>query len=145
MTTLKFFKTTFCFRMIFCKGFHCLWTTIHLYSLLCWRLRTDEDGHLVELIEKGKFSLVRRVVEKGCRLSEMLPEGGFRERKVIYFNSPTPLPFSLSLSLSFWIIMIIIITTYIYNVPNDALGAHRIHNKLKTMLSKYIYVQNRQS
>ena len=39
---------------------------------------------------------------------------------------------------------IIIIITYIYNVLNDALSASRIHNKLKTILSKYIQIQNRQ-
>ena len=42
-------------------------------------------------------------------------------------------------------IIIIIIITYIYNALNDALSASRIHNKLKTILSKYIYIQNRQS
>ena len=41
--------------------------------------------------------------------------------------------------------MIIIIITYIYNALNDALSASRIHNKLKTILSKYIHIQNRQS
>ena len=41
--------------------------------------------------------------------------------------------------------LIIIIITYIYNVLNDALSASRIHNKLKTILSKYIHIQNRQS
>ena len=40
---------------------------------------------------------------------------------------------------------LIIIRTYIYNALNDALSASRIHNKLKTILSKYIRVQNRQS
>ena len=39
----------------------------------------------------------------------------------------------------------IIIITYIYNALNDALSASRIHNKLKTILSKYIHIQNRQS
>ena len=43
------------------------------------------------------------------------------------------------------IIIIIIIITYIYNALNDALSASRIHNKLKTILSKYIHIQNRQS
>ncbi len=42
-------------------------------------------------------------------------------------------------------IIIIIIITYIYNVLNDALSASRINNKLKTILSKYIHIQNRQS
>ena len=42
-------------------------------------------------------------------------------------------------------IIIIIIITYIYNALNDGLSASRIHNKLKTILSKYIYIQNRQS
>ena len=42
-------------------------------------------------------------------------------------------------------IIIIIIITYIYNALNDALSASRIHNKLKTILSKYIHIQNRQS
>ena len=41
--------------------------------------------------------------------------------------------------------VIIIIITYIYNALNDALSASRIHNKLKTILSKYIHIQNRQS
>ena len=59
-----------------------------------------------------------------------------------------------SLMLSGWIvnsqkftqiIIIIIIITYIYNALNDALSASRIHNKLKTILSKYIHIQNRQS
>ena len=40
--------------------------------------------------------------------------------------------------------IIIIIITYIYNALNDALSASRIHNKLKTILSKYIHIQNRQ-
>ena len=40
---------------------------------------------------------------------------------------------------------IIIIITYIYNALNDALSASRIHNKLKTILSKYIHIHNRQS
>ena len=43
------------------------------------------------------------------------------------------------------ILIIIIIITYIYNALNDALSASRIHNKLKTILSKYIHIQNRQS
>ena len=38
---------------------------------------------------------------------------------------------------------IIIIKTYIYNALNDALSASRIQNKLKTILSKYIHIQNR--
>ena len=42
-------------------------------------------------------------------------------------------------------IIIIIIITYIYNALNGALSASRIHNKLKTILSKYIHIQNRQS
>ena len=42
-------------------------------------------------------------------------------------------------------IIIIIIITYIYNALNDALSTSRIHNKLKTILSKYIHIQNRQS
>ena len=37
------------------------------------------------------------------------------------------------------IIIIIIIITYIYNALNDAPSAYRIHNKLKTILSKYIH------
>ena len=37
------------------------------------------------------------------------------------------------------------IITYIYNALNDALNANRIHNKLKTILSKYIHIQNRLS
>ena len=40
---------------------------------------------------------------------------------------------------------IIIIITYSYNALNDALSASRLHNKLKTILSKYIHIQNRQS
>ena len=43
------------------------------------------------------------------------------------------------------IIIIMIIIRYIYNALNDALSAHRIHNKLKTILSKYQHIQNRQS
>ena len=43
------------------------------------------------------------------------------------------------------IIIIIIIITYIYNTLNDALSAYRIHNNLKTILSKYLHIQNRQS
>ena len=42
-------------------------------------------------------------------------------------------------------IIIIIIITYIYNALNDALSASRIHSKLKTILSKYVHIQNRQS
>ena len=42
-------------------------------------------------------------------------------------------------------ILIMIIITYIYNALNDSLSAYRIHNKLKTILSKYIHIQNRQS
>ena len=42
-------------------------------------------------------------------------------------------------------ILIMIIVTYIYNALNDSLSAYRIHNKLKTILSKYIHIQNRQS
>ena len=42
-------------------------------------------------------------------------------------------------------LIVIIIITYIYNALNDALSASRIHNKLKTILSKYIHIQNRQS
>ena len=42
-------------------------------------------------------------------------------------------------------IIIIIIITHIYNALSDALSANRIHNKLKTILSEYIHVQNRQS
>ena len=41
--------------------------------------------------------------------------------------------------------IIIILITYIYNALNDALSASRIHNKLKTILSKYIHIQYRQS
>ena len=40
---------------------------------------------------------------------------------------------------------LIMIIRYIYNALNDALSASRIHNKLKTILSKYIHIQNRQS
>ena len=40
---------------------------------------------------------------------------------------------------------IIIMIMYIYNALNDALSTSRIHNKLKTILSKYIHIQNRQS
>ena len=43
------------------------------------------------------------------------------------------------------VVIIIIIITYIYNALNDALSASRIHNKLKTILSKYTHIQNRQS
>ena len=39
-------------------------------------------------------------------------------------------------------VIIIIIITYIYNALNDTLSASRIHNKLKTILSKYIHIQN---
>ena len=39
-------------------------------------------------------------------------------------------------------IIIIIIIMYIYNALNDTLSASRIHNKLKTILSKYIHIQN---
>ena len=39
----------------------------------------------------------------------------------------------------------IIIITYIYNALNDALSASRIHNKLKTIPSKYVHILNRQS
>ena len=42
-------------------------------------------------------------------------------------------------------IIIKLIITYIYNALNDALSASRIHSKLKTILSKYIHIQNRQS
>ena len=42
------------------------------------------------------------------------------------------------------IIMIIIIIVYIYNTLNDTLSAYGTHNKLKTILSKYIHIQNRQ-
>ena len=42
-------------------------------------------------------------------------------------------------------LIIMIITTYIYNALNDALSASRLHNKLKTILSRYIHIQNRQS
>ena len=38
--------------------------------------------------------------------------------------------------------MIMIIITYIYNALNDALSASRIRNMLKTILSKYIHIQN---
>ena len=34
---------------------------------------------------------------------------------------------------------------YIYNVLNNAVSTYKIHNKLKTILSKYIHIQNRQS
>ena len=37
------------------------------------------------------------------------------------------------------------IIMYIYNALNDVLRAYRIHNELKTILSKYIHIQNRQS
>ena len=40
---------------------------------------------------------------------------------------------------------IIITITYIYHALNDALSASRIPNKLKTILSKYMHTQNRQS
>ena len=43
------------------------------------------------------------------------------------------------------IIIVIIVITYIYNALNDALSAYRVQNKLKTILSKYIHIQNRQS
>ena len=39
----------------------------------------------------------------------------------------------------------IIMIMYTYNVFNDDLSTFRIHNKLKTILSKYIHIQNRQS
>ena len=39
-------------------------------------------------------------------------------------------------------IIIIIIITYTYSALNDALSASRIHDKLKTVLSKYIHIQN---
>ena len=42
-------------------------------------------------------------------------------------------------------VLIIIIIMYIYNALNDALSASRVHNTLKTILSKYIHIQNRQS
>ena len=42
-------------------------------------------------------------------------------------------------------VIIMIIITYIYNALNDTLSVSRIHNKLKTILSKYIHIQNRQS
>ena len=41
--------------------------------------------------------------------------------------------------------LIITIITYIYNRLNDTLSTSRIHNKLKTILSKYIHIQKRQS
>ena len=37
--------------------------------------------------------------------------------------------------------LIIIIITYTYNMLNDTLSASRTHNKLKTILSKYIHIQ----
>ena len=40
---------------------------------------------------------------------------------------------------------IIIIIMYIYYTLINTLSASRIHNKLKTILSKYIHKQNRQS
>ena len=40
--------------------------------------------------------------------------------------------------------LIIIIITHIYNALNNARSAYRIHNKLRTLLSKYIHVQNKQ-
>ena len=43
------------------------------------------------------------------------------------------------------IIIMIIMIMYIYNALNDALSAYIILNKLKTILSKYIHIQNRQS
>ena len=43
------------------------------------------------------------------------------------------------------IIIIIMIITNIYKALNDALSAYRMHIKLKTILSKYIHIQNRQS
>ena len=39
----------------------------------------------------------------------------------------------------------IIIIKYIYNALYDTLSAYIILNKLKTILSKYIHIQNRQS
>ena len=43
------------------------------------------------------------------------------------------------------VVVVVVVITYIYNALNDALSASRIHNKLKTILSKYIHIQNRQS
>ena len=61
------------------------------------------------------------------------------------FASCCMLRLSVIHSLIHSFIIIIIIITYIYNALNDALSASRIHNKLKTILSKYIHIQNRQS
>ena len=41
--------------------------------------------------------------------------------------------------------LIIIIITYMYNALNVSLSASRIHNKLKTIPSKYIHILIRQS
>ena len=54
-------------------------------------------------------------------------------------------PTTLAVKGLMMVMIIIIIITYIYNTLNDALSASRIHNKLKTILSKYIHIQNRQS
>ena len=51
---------------------------------------------------------------------------------------------AVQLGLLLIIIMIIIIIVYIYNTLNDTLSAYGTHNKLKTILSKYIHIQNRQ-
>ena len=41
--------------------------------------------------------------------------------------------------------IIIIVIMYIYNALSDTLSAYRIHSELKTILSKYIHIQNKQS
>ena len=46
----------------------------------------------------------------------------------------------LALTKNMYTTAVLIIIMYIYNVPNDALSAYRMHNNLKTMLSKYIHI-----
>ena len=50
------------------------------------------------------------------------------------------------LLVSWWFVFeAVVIIRYIYNALNDALSAYRMHNQLKTILSKYRHIQNRLS
>ena len=63
--------------------------------------------------------------------------------KTKHINDRVKDRFILNKTLNWCKIMTIIM--YIYNALNDALSTYRMHNKLKTILSSNIHIQNRQS
>ena len=101
-------------------------------------------AHLANLTNSVTQTDGEVVAASGQLPVEQTPEAGPNPRLSPSNQRQSPVT-STPISAEGWLQIIIIIITYIYNALNDAVSASRIHSKLKTILSKYIHIQNRQS